>query len=410
MRLRERVAVITGGGRGIGRAVALGFAKEGADVVVAARTEGEISEARNEIIQLDRRSSAIVCNVSDEDQVKNLIEETLNIYGKIDILVNNAGMGGMRPVWGTSKANFERVLGISANIWNNLEAKYRLFKARRQDYKELSKHENWLQKFPIKELERRGIIDKGDSKPRYVAQLLDFFAVGSVATWRERCEQLQVAFRCSPAFKSSIETVITWLRIGELKAAEIDCNSYDKLEFDAALKKIRHLSYEKPNVFEPKMKELCANSGVALVFVGELPGTHLSGATRWLQSDKAMIELSLRYKTDDHLWFTFFHEAGHVKLHGKKEVFIDEINQSVFSDEEQEANQFAANRLIPKKAYKKFIKNDDYNQSNICEFAAALGIAPGIVIGRLQHDDLISWRTPLNSLKCHFKLVETGSE
>ncbi len=113
MRLRERVAVITGGGRGIGRAVALGFAKEGADVVVAARTEGEISEARNEIIQLDRRSSAIVCNVSDEDQVKNLIEETLNIYGKIDILVNNAGMGGMRPVWGTSKANFERVLAVN---------------------------------------------------------------------------------------------------------------------------------------------------------------------------------------------------------------------------------------------------------------------------------------------------------
>ncbi len=113
MRLRDRVAVITGGGRGIGRAVALGFAKEGADVVVAARTEGEISEARNEIIQLDRRSSAIVCNVSDEDQVKNLIEETLNIYGKIDILVNNAGMGGIRPVWGTSKANFERVLAVN---------------------------------------------------------------------------------------------------------------------------------------------------------------------------------------------------------------------------------------------------------------------------------------------------------
>lgn len=349
-----------------------------------------------------------------------ILEETLQSRGmqKVD-LAERCGLSakqmsliisGKAPVTPETAINFERVLGISANIWNNLEAKYRLFKARRQDYKELSKHEDWLQKFPIKELERRGIIEKSDSKPRYAAQLLDFFGVGSVATWQERYEQLQVAFRRSPAFKSSNEAVVTWLRIGELKAAETDCNSYDKSEFDAALKKIRHLSCEEPKVFEPKMKELCANSGVALVFVGELSGTHLSGATRWLQSDKAMIELSLRYKTDDHLWFTFFHEAGHIKLHGKKKVFIDEINQSVFSDEEQEANQFAANRLVPKKAYKEFIKNDDYNQSNICEFAAALGITPGIVVGRLQHDDLLSWRTPLNSLKCHFKLVETGSE
>jgi len=113
VRLIDRVAVITGSGRGIGRAVALGFAKEGADVVVAARTEGEINEARDEIVQVGRRSNAIVCNVSDEDQVRNLIEETLSIYGKIDILVNNAGMGGMRPVWGTSKANFERVLAVN---------------------------------------------------------------------------------------------------------------------------------------------------------------------------------------------------------------------------------------------------------------------------------------------------------
>lgn len=110
MRLKDRVAVITGGGRGIGKAVALGFAKEGADVVLAARSVDEITEARDEIIQLERRSSAIVCNVSDEDQVKNLIEETLNIHWIIDILVNNAGM---RPVWGTSKANFERVLAVN---------------------------------------------------------------------------------------------------------------------------------------------------------------------------------------------------------------------------------------------------------------------------------------------------------
>jgi Zn-dependent peptidase ImmA (M78 family) len=68
------------------------------------------------------------------------------------------------------------------------------------------------------------------------------------------------------------------------------------------------------------MQELCAGAGVAVVFVPALPKTGVSGATRWINSNKALIQLSLRYRTDDHLWFTFFHEAGHILLHGKKEL------------------------------------------------------------------------------------------
>jgi 3-oxoacyl-[acyl-carrier protein] reductase len=113
VRLKDKVALITGGGRGIGKAVALSFAKEGADVVVAARTDEEINQVRDEISNIGRNSAAIPCDVSDEDQVRTLIEQTLDDFEKIDILVNNAGMGGMRPVWGTSKANFERVLAVN---------------------------------------------------------------------------------------------------------------------------------------------------------------------------------------------------------------------------------------------------------------------------------------------------------
>jgi len=319
-------------------------------------------------------------------------------------------ISGKAPVTPDTAINFERALGVSANIWNNLETKFRLHQARRQDHEELSKHEDWLRRFPIDDLGLLGIIKMGDNTGKRVGQLLDFFGVGSVTAWQERYERLQVVFRRSPAFRSSLEAVVTWLRIGELKAAGIDCVPYDKCKFDSALNEIRQLSGEDPNVFEPRMKELCASSGVALVFVGELSGTHLSGATRWVQSDKAMIELSLRYKTDDHLWFTFFHEAGHIKLHGKKGVFIDEVEQSAFSEEEQQADQFAANQLIPRKAYAAFRKLEAYNQSNVSEFAAAIGIAPGIVVGRLQHDGAIPWRASLNSLKCHFRLVETASD
>jgi 3-oxoacyl-[acyl-carrier protein] reductase len=113
VRLQDKVAIITGGGRGIGRAIALGFAEEGADSVLVARTESEIDSVRKEVESLGRRALAIQCDVTQEDQVKKVVQQTLADFGKIDILVNNAGMGGIRPVWGTTKANFERVLAVN---------------------------------------------------------------------------------------------------------------------------------------------------------------------------------------------------------------------------------------------------------------------------------------------------------
>jgi len=76
---------------------------------------------------------------------------------------------------------------------------------------------------------------------------------------------------------------------------------------------------------------------VAVAFVPELPKSRASGATRWLSASKALVQLSLRYKTNDHLWFTFFHEAAHILLHGKRLIFL-ESHGSTQSDEEKEGN------------------------------------------------------------------------
>src|SRR5690606_27160363 len=102
---------------------------------------------------------------------------------------------------------------------------------------------------------------------------------------------------------------------------------------------VRNLSVHLESGFHHTVTELCASAGVAVVFVPELPRTRVSGATRWLTSDKALIQLSLRYKSDDHLWFTFFHEAGHILLHGKRDMFIEaEDQEHNQSDKEREAN------------------------------------------------------------------------
>jgi Zn-dependent peptidase ImmA (M78 family) len=155
------------------------------------------------------------------------------------------------------------------------------------------------------------------------------------------------------------------------------------------------------NVLVTKLPEICARAGVALVILPEFSKCRISGAARWLTPDKALIQLSLRYKTDDHLWFTLFHEIGHILLHGKKQVFIDE---TIFTDEsvEEEANQFASRSLVPTAEYRHFVSARSFTIQSIRAFANHIGIAPGIVVGRLQHDKHIDFNER-NQLKRRFE-------
>lgn len=113
MRLKDKVAVITGAGRGIGKAIALGFACEGAAVVIAARTQDEIASTAEEIRKSGGEALDMVCDVSKEDMVKNLVEFTLKHYGRINILVNNAGIGSARPVYALALETFSNILQVN---------------------------------------------------------------------------------------------------------------------------------------------------------------------------------------------------------------------------------------------------------------------------------------------------------
>jgi len=113
MRLAGKVAIITGGGRGIGRAVALAYAREGARVVVAARTSHEVDAVAHQITLHQGEALPVPCDVSDEDQVRSMIHRARDSFGRIDVLVNNAGISNLRPVWGIPKSSFERTLAVN---------------------------------------------------------------------------------------------------------------------------------------------------------------------------------------------------------------------------------------------------------------------------------------------------------
>lgn len=307
---------------------------------------------------------------------------------------------GKAPITPETALQLERVLGTPASFWNNLERNYRADLARLEERERLKTHVEWLKKFPVKEMIKKKWIKLYNDKVDQLQEVLNFFGVASPNQWNDMWNAMSVSFRKSQAYKNEDGALSAWLRQGKKEAQNIDCRPYNKSKFLNGLQEIRSLTVEPLEVFQSEVERLCAEAGVAVVFVPELPKTHVSGVTRWLTPHKALLQLSYRHKTDDHLWFSFFHEAAHILKHGKTEVFIDLDN---VGQKEDEANKFAADFLIPAAKFKRFIGNTlpGISKATIKHFAKEINIAPGIVVGRLQHDGVIP-QSHCNDLKARF--------
>ena len=170
-----------------------------------------------------------------------------------------------------------------------------------------------------------GWLDSVPHPSEEVSSCLQFFDLPSVPAWREAYSSLQqlAAFRTSPSFESRSASVAAWLRQGEIEAERIECRPWDVEKFQESLRYIRSLTQiSDPNRYIPALQEHCSNAGVAVAIVRAPNGCRASGAVRFLSQTKALLQLSLRHLTDDHFWFTFFHEAGHLMLHGERSLFL----------------------------------------------------------------------------------------
>lgn len=261
---------------------------------------------------------------------------------------------------------------------------------------------DWVRQFPLADLRRKEIVSGRRVNEQTVSEILDFLGLAGPSAWDRYIDGLKLAAHRTKAFESSPHAVACWLRLAEKQVATRACETYDKKKFMEALTELRQLTVEAPPVFEPEIIGRCASAGVAVAFVGELDKTHIAGATRWLDTDKALLALSLRHKTDDHFWFTFFHEAAHILLHGKREFFLDDTKAEL-DEQERDANRFASEILISPPAWRKFVGSGSFTKAAIRRFARSQNIAPGIVAGRLQKEELITWSWH-NDLKRRFEL------
>lgn len=289
-------------------------------------------------------------------------------------------------------------LGASVEFWMSRDFQYR------EDAARLAAADpDWLASLPLNEMIANRWLGRPPTAADEMQACLKFFDVPNLAAWRERYGNLSrhAAFRTSASFESNPAAVAAWIRQGERQAASITCVPWNPMKMRGALDEIRALTHQKdPERFLPRLQQLCANCGVAVVTVKAPTGCRASGAVRFLSEEKALIQLSFRYLSDDHFWFTFFHEVGHLLLHKFDRLLLEWIQGEV-TDQEREANEFSANVLVPEAARQALFRLRA-NAREVIRFAVRIGIAPGIVVGQLQHFGIIG-REQLNGLKRRYK-------
>ena len=327
---------------------------------------------------------ATIADMLDE---ANLTQADLALRLSVTPKHVNKLISGAAPVSDEVAVGLARVLGSTTEFWLNREANYRAALATERATDRLDEDVEWAKLFPYNEMAKRQWVKPTKHNNERVGALLEFLGVASVAAYKGTYAEYTAQFRKSTKHTVMPEAVVAWLRRAELSANAIGCTvgSTPTQDVIAPLRQLTVLSVE---LQVDAARKLCAEHGIALVIEKALPGCPLWGATRWLTPSKAMIALSLRYRTDDHFWFTLFHELGHVLLHSKKNSFLDSGDSS--SELEREADEFAADRLIPPSAVQQ-LRRIDQSHAAVMAFAKQHHIAPGIVVGRMQRLKLIPY-------------------
>lgn len=289
----------------------------------------------------------------------------------------------------------ERVLSISAEFWMERERNYRLELAEISEAELLLEKKEWLKNFPLAKMKELGWLNfpKNEIVDKF-RSLLSFFSVSNIDAYYKHysIEGKNVAYRMTKNSNKNPYSVNAWLRQGEITASNLNAQEYNANIFKDVLQQIKSLMAEHPDNFFEELQSLCLKAGVKVVYTPCLPNTKLHGSTRWI-NNTPLIQLSNQYKRNDIFWFTFFHEAGHILKHGKKDVFIEGLDYTDIGEvKEKEADDFAVRYTFSLKDEKKLleaIKTIENKQLFVNEFAKKINTHPALIIGRLAKDGIL---------------------
>jgi plasmid maintenance system antidote protein VapI len=289
---------------------------------------------------------------------------------------------------------FESVTRIPARFWMNKQRSYDEYLARKRQLALIDESIEWAKNFPLSEMIKKGWLPQKRNINEKTEELLFFFGLSSPDAWCDyyQRKELKVGFSISLAHTGDPYAISAWLRKGELQAEELTTtNAYSEKKFKAILSQVKVLMANHPADFFTQLQKLCLEAGVKVVHTPCLLHAPIHGSTRWL-NNTPFIQLSGRYNRNDLFWFTFFHEAGHILLHGKKDIFLENMEYPDKSDaKEREADEFAIKWTLSKEEEQEIIAKGHISSSDVRAYARKFNTHPAIIIGRLQHNKLIPY-------------------
>lgn len=290
----------------------------------------------------------------------------------------------------------ETVLGLPAGFWNNLEAVYRekLIKAEAENALDTDKE--LARKFPYAEMAKNNWLPATRKADEKVLYLRKFFEVVYLKKLENDSLLPAIACRRQSITEKADFALIAWAQKAKIDARSIPTSPIDLKGLSARVPEIRAMTTKDPDEFCPRMVELLADCGIALVFLPHIGGSFLHGAT-FYDANKIVIGLTVRGKDADRFWFSLFHEFGH--------VLLGHLNQKAGTSEgdERAADIFSRNILIAPDAFQQFVGMRHFTKESIISFASTIGISPGIVVGRLQNEGYIDFKWH-NDLKTKYEL------
>jgi len=349
-----------------------------------------------------------------------LLEETLEELGMSQAeLANRMGrpkqmineiIKGKKSITSTTALELEDVLGIPSHIWLGLESEYQIVLAKAQERKQMEEESKLISHFPYAELAKYGFVKATRVAVEKVEELKRFFGVARLVQISQ-VKAYQPAFRVSDHKSVSHEAIASWIQAGRIKAAQIQTAPFDKKRLKTSLIEIRDaMNMEDINQALDKIRQMLASCGVAFVLLPHFKKTKVNGATFWVDDrNKAVIVMSLKGSYSDMFWFSLFHEIGHILLHDKREVFLeDSYSNKALQQQEEEANRFARDFLIPLDRFGQFTDKGDFSPQAVKTFAEDLGIKPSIVIGRLMYEGWVKFGDyRLNPMRDQYTWAET---
>ena len=295
-------------------------------------------------------------------------------------------VNGEASITADTATRLENAIGGSASFWVNLNANYQTAKAKLDQKKKAEAEIDMLSEIPYADLVSMGWIESTKDKAERVMNLWRFFGVNSL---RQILLTQDVAFRQVKAKKINPYALAAWLRKGEIEVTTLELPEYSEARLKAAIPKIREIAYEMPDGFYSQLCSILNNAGVGLVAVKNPKNTAVHGATRRIGKNP-IIQLSLHGRSADKMWFSLFHEIGHILLHGKRNQFIS-FDDTEKLPQEYEADEFASETLLPSSLFEEFVSRGDYSLVAVKAFANLAKVNPCIIMGRLEHSEIVPY-------------------